>query len=129
MTKILSEDILEGFRKQIVDSINSSPLVIEQFVLLVTSNDNTGYKPLFDECGILLDNADIKLLPKPQQFVLELDSTEHNIRLFDNHQVHIAEYNSSHSHLLNDYRNRFDTKQLAYLAELGDTFSDWTKTN
>lgn len=129
MTKILSENNLEDFRQQIIDSINSSPLVIEQFVLLVTANDNTGYKPLFDESGLLVDNADIKLLSNTQQFVLELDSTEHNIRLFDNHQIHITEYNTSRSHSLGDYRNHFDTKQLAYLAQLGDMFSDWTKTN
>lgn len=118
---------LERFRQKLIDEINLSPLIVEQFILLSNTNNQTDFKPILDESGILVDEVDARLVPDHQDFILELDSTEHNIRLFDNHQVHITDYTKNNNTLKSPYRNLLDTKQLTWIAQIGDIFSNWVE--
>lgn len=126
MASFTIED-LEQFRQKLIHEINLSPLIVEQFILLSNTNNQSDFKPILDESGILVDDVDAQLIPEHQDFILELDSTEHNIRLFDNHQVHITDYTKNNNTLKSPYRNLLNTKQLTWIAQIGDIFSDWVE--
>ena len=83
MASVTIED-LEQFRQKLIHEINLSPLIVEQFILLSNTNNQSDFKPILDESEILVDDVDARLIPEHQDFILELDSTEHNIRLLSN---------------------------------------------
>ena len=126
MASFTIED-LEQFRQKLIHEINLSPLIVEQFILLSNTNNQSDFKPILDESEILVDDVDARLIPEHQDFILELDSTEHNIRLFDNHQVHITDYTKNNNTLKSPYRNLLNTKQLTWITQIGDIFSDWVE--